>query len=392
MTELTQIVHDVAHLATGGESAPVQRVALCAASTLALCNGNPQCNIDDVLDQALPSCAGDEQELDALRRHSRSVASGLMAMFPFGDDPADFETRAGHAVDAVAELACVAWSTTDDRTTPSSTRCDDADLLSEDPASTDHDHRNPRLLMRSVRVVHAFLHHDPTAVALEATHAVIDALVFLQAPNPGGPASADQLETRRDQSRALRLVGGLLTYASTYETRDGQTTADVIAQGHDERRQILESLSSEFTSRDQRDGDWIVSFGGSLRLNGGVRFFNPDGPDAGTTFWGPASLVLGMALDYAHEPVGFHLELGAFDLGQYLSFGDSVTLRTPSPAAAISPSITLGISFGLEVPFFLGATFGGSPFQPEVNGTDGGHRVLYVGGVAGFYVPLFDLN
>jgi hypothetical protein len=392
--DLTTIVHQLTSPLGDGTTAlegttPMQRVGLCAAATVALCNARRTTDLDACLDQALPFCQLSETATSQsrLRSHARSVAGHLWAMLhqniATGTPRPDVPARIAHALDASVELACVQWTTATGNETPSATVCEDAALFSTPREAVAVTARGPRMLMRGARVLHAFLEDDSTDAAFEASELVMDVLVF---------QFADSIPTdrRRPFARALRLLGGLLTYAETY--REVADDSD-LAAGHEERRQILESLSAEFTNRNERRGDWIVSLGGSLRLNAGARFHNPEGTDIGAAFWGPASLVLGFGVDLVPNPVGLHLEVGLFDLGQYLDFGDGVTLRTPSPAAAVSPSLTIAISFlGPQVPLFLGVTFGASPFPAEQTASDPGRRVLYLGGVAGFYVPLFDLN
>ncbi|GAB4206840.1 MAG: hypothetical protein OHK0013_23840 [Sandaracinaceae bacterium] len=281
-------------------------------------------------------------------------------------------TRA--AVDLVREVVCAALS-------PScgEDACDTAALLTAPRQSTPEASRDARVFLRAVRALHALLDGNTTAAALAVAEATLDRVAFGSSLDPNA---------QRRLARALRLFGGLVTYASTYAASDAQSTQGQSAGTTDaQRRQILETLSAEMTDRSERRGDWIVSVGGSLRLAAGARFAGVDG-DA---FWGPASLVLGFGLDLVpDDDVGLHVELGFFDLGQYLDFGAERRLATPSPAAALSPSLTVSMSFlGPQVPLFVGATLGVRPFAPEDEAFRG---VLYLGGVAGAYVPLFDLN
>lgn len=376
---------------------PVQRVMGCALTAVALCGVSSTCNIDAMIDTRAGSvCSGGDDAPEVLRRRARSVASHIWHAFHLsattatGTDRADVVGRSGHAMDAATELACLALTpatAADPLTeTPDVTTCEEPSLLTTERSRVTASHqRIARLLVRGTRVIRAFLENDPTDAAFEAAEAILDFVVFEWHEDDEGE--------RREFARALRLVGGLLTFASTY--RDVESDED-IATGHDERRRILESLSAEFTNRTERRGDWIVSLGGSLRLNGGVRFHSPNvagDMQPGTSFWGPGSLVLGFGLDFVNPDIGFHAELGLFDLGGYLDFDDTLTLRTPSPAAVISPSLTAALSFaGPQVPFIVGVTFGASPFPSENETSDNARRILYFGGVLGFYVPLFDLN
>ncbi|HEU4536027.1 MAG TPA: hypothetical protein VFS00_18005, partial [Polyangiaceae bacterium] len=186
----------------------------------------------------------------------------------------------------------------------------------------------------------------------------------------------------RPTKRALRLAGALLQYTRTYADRklDG-------AGAREQRARLLEDLADEMSNRNERDGDAIWSLGGSLRLVGGARF----GVDSDrTALYGPVGLPLGLGFQtVAESGFGLHLELSAFDLGQYVSFEEGGAVRRPELADALAPSLTLGAAFGKGVPFIIGPTVG---YSPQFAFSDGRRGALNFGLAFGVYVPLLDLN
>lgn len=188
--------------------------------------------------------------------------------------------------------------------------------------------------------------------------------------------------------RIFSLLGGLLNYAATYypKSQDGASTPP--ADAHEQRTKILESLTETMTDRTGRDGDTIWSLGGALRGAAGVRL-----ADGHKAFYGPVSLPLGAHLTHiAESGPGFHLQLDALDLGEYLAFDKEVKVATPKAANVLSPSLTIGLAWGRSMPFVLGLTGGYSPqvvLDPDQPNTKGS---INVGVTAGIQVPLFDLN
>jgi hypothetical protein len=188
-------------------------------------------------------------------------------------------------------------------------------------------------------------------------------------------------EYRELDSRALRFIAALLDYAATYTDDAGAKEA------HERRTKVLESLTREMTDRTGRQGDTIVSFGGSLRLTGGTRFRGSD-----HTLFGPLGLPLGFGLQ-SYRPkggAGWHLELGILDLGQYVAFQKGGEVQEPKLADALAPSLSVGRFWGQELPWFVAATAG---YSPHYRFEDTSRRGAWFVGVAfGIYVPLFDLN
>ncbi len=213
-------------------------------------------------------------------------------------------------------------------------------------------------------------------------------------------AAADETKARK---RAMRLLGGIVQYADTFQP--GGTSADSGTQEarHEQRTKILESLTADMTERTGRDGDWIVSMGGSLAVVGGARLGGGKG-----VFNGPLSLSLGLGLQNVPEtsPIGWHFEFGVLDLAQYLSLQSEpdssdtaagarkIVVREPKVQDALSPSFKLGFHWGREVPVYLAGAVGYAPFYQFVrdDGTKTASGAVTIGLALGGYVPLLDLN
>jgi hypothetical protein len=184
--------------------------------------------------------------------------------------------------------------------------------------------------------------------------------------------------------RAFLLLGSLVQFAATFANQTGQTAQQL----QDQRTKILESLTEDMTDRTARDGDWIASFGGSLRLVGGARLGG-----ANPAWLGPLSLPIGLGVDCVSQKSapGVHFEFGIVDLGEYLSYDNSLTVKTPKWNDAIAPSITIAAAWGKSIPFILGAT---ASYSPSFTLTDAKDTkgTFNVGVTAGMYVPFIDMN
>jgi hypothetical protein len=212
--------------------------------------------------------------------------------------------------------------------------------------------------------------------------AIVDALVHL-----------NQTLASQESKRVFALIGGLLDYASTYTSpAKGATDSSL----HDQRTKILESLTQDMTDRTGREGDVVVSLGGSLRFVGGTRIGITT---KSASFFGPVSLPLGLAITQIPRSsgchCGFHMEIDAFDLGQYLSWDNQTSgphVATPTVQDAIAPSITLGVAVGPTMPFVFGVTAGYSPsFAPDTT-MSSAKGTFNIGAIAGVHVPLLDAN
>jgi hypothetical protein len=189
---------------------------------------------------------------------------------------------------------------------------------------------------------------------------------------------------QKTNQRAFLLLGSLVQYAATFAETSGATAQQL----HDQRTQILESLTQDMTDRTARDGDSIFSFGGSLRLVGGARLGG-----APPALLGPLSLPIGIGFDQVSSGngAGLHLEFGIFDLGQYIAYDNKATVNTPKVADAVAPSFTIAAGWGKSIPVILGATASYSPTF-ALSPTKDTKGTLNVGLTLGMYVPLIDMN
>jgi hypothetical protein len=187
-------------------------------------------------------------------------------------------------------------------------------------------------------------------------------------------------EDKPDLRRGLQLAAAILQYADTYVVAD--PTSD---KAHESRVKLLQSITQEMTDRTGRSGDPIWSLGGALRVLAGARV----GSDV--AFYGPIQLPLGFGYDGPQKDgCGFHLDVGLFDLGQYVSFNNSASVRTPEVAEALAPSLTLGAAWGKSFPLTFGVTVS---YSPHFQFKDQGARGSFNAGLSlGMYVPLIDLN
>jgi len=232
------------------------------------------------------------------------------------------------------------------------------------------------------------LKNIPTTAWLSFAQPIVDAALERDS-NALVAAIAQALEVfsdakyQQDHRRAFLLIGSLVQYAATYA---GQTTANA-QQLQDQRTKILESLTEAMTDRSAREGDNIWSFGGSLRVVGGVRVGG-----ANPAVLSPLSLPLGFGFDHVGgDTASIHLEFSPVDLGQYIAYDNKTEVKTPKVADAVSPSVTIAAGWGRSMPLILGATFGYSPsFRLDPNKDTRG--TFNLGATLGIYVPLIDMN
>jgi hypothetical protein len=184
-------------------------------------------------------------------------------------------------------------------------------------------------------------------------------------------------------SRYFKLLAAIGQYAMTYRSSTGLDGPKDLAAS---RKQIVETLLKETTNRTERHG-WVLSIGGSLGAGAMYRHAIGDS----TSGWsGPFVLPIGLGLQwYPHAAdIGFHAQLGVFDLGQYVTYEDNhdVTVGKPDAKAALAPSVALGVWFGSRAtPLFIGPYGGIAPFV-----LSSGKSEYFIGGMLGAYVPIFD--
>lgn len=312
-----------------------------------------QCPIGDYVRRAASEASVEDP---AVLARAHELARHLLdAMTLQNDGAGAWRERASSAAAAAFVAACLGIDTS-----PELRGCPPSTELGPAPTALE------RLALARF-LTNAALDGDPNALIVASVAAV-------EAASRG---AAD-----RKTRRALRLIGGLLQYTGTYADRklDGATARE-------RRVRLLEDLSAEMTNRSERGGDAIWSLGGSLRLAGGARF----GVDSNrTALYGPLSLPLGLGFQTVAEGgFGLHLEVSAFDLGQYVAFEEGGSVRKPELVDAIAPSFTLGAAFGKNVPFVIGPTVG---YSPQFTFSDGKRGSINFGLALGLYVPLLDLN
>lgn len=202
--------------------------------------------------------------------------------------------------------------------------------------------------------------------------------------------------------RALRIVASLLQYAETYTSgsSSGASEADKaksVQAMHERRTKILESLTQDMTSREGRNGDWIVGLGGTLRVTGGARFGLGEAKSH-YSYLGPLGLQLGLGVQKVNQTNdgGLLLELNVLDLGQYLSFTEGGEVETPEFQYAFSPTLAVGYFWGTDVPVVLSAHVGITPYFVFAEADDSTEEVagfsFNLGASLGMYVPLLDFN
>jgi hypothetical protein len=199
--------------------------------------------------------------------------------------------------------------------------------------------------------------------------------------------AADE-ETRTEKRSALRLMTGLLTYAASYAEKTEDASGD---DKHVERTKILESLTKDMTDRNGRGGDCILSIAGALRAEGGLRVATRT---EASTFYGPIGLPLGIAFDVvpeASDAWGFHMQLDAVNLGNYLALDNGPKVKEPNLGDAFAPGLTVGAAYGQDLPVVVGAFFSYTP-QFELDSETDKHGSLNFGATVGIHVPLIDMN
>jgi hypothetical protein len=204
---------------------------------------------------------------------------------------------------------------------------------------------------------------------------------------------ANAAEEKYDKRSALRMLAALLDYAATYAPDpNGNADDQLAASRHEQRTKILESLTEDMSDRTGREGDDVFSLGGALRLYGGIRIGTQT---KATRFQGPISLPLGVA--YTHVPKrenawGFHVQLNAVDLGNYLALQEGPEVKKPELGDAFAPGISIGAGYGPTLPFVLTVDASYTP-QYKIDPDKPDERGSFNVGLAmGVHVPLLDLN
>lgn len=197
---------------------------------------------------------------------------------------------------------------------------------------------------------------------------------------------AENEDKRKKIVRAIRLFAALTGYAGTYASADdGQEGATK----HEQRTKILESLTNDLSNRLERQGDWVASLGGSLRVAGGARFATTSNDVAVLS---PISLPLGLAVTRLTDGgPGFHLQVDVVELGNYVSLTKGPEVKEPEVEDALALGASVGLAWGTSDPLVLTASASYAPFV-GVNKDSDDKGVLSVSLNFGVHVPLLDLN
>lgn len=205
----------------------------------------------------------------------------------------------------------------------------------------------------------------------------------------------------------LRLLGAVAAYARV-DTRDLDA-----AEARQARKEALESLIDEATSRHNRGGDWVVSVGSTVGYSfGALQTYAPspslttlDDAEKNWEFNSGLRIPLGVHVQKLPSKacaVGFHSGLWLADLGHFLrddAGGKEETVRWDD---FVGIGAQVGFLFGTPTASFvlaLEASWSPGLYQRtyELTGTgeiETGARsgALQLGAIIGFYVPFFDLN
>ncbi|MFN0249378.1 MAG: hypothetical protein ACKV2T_21005 [Kofleriaceae bacterium] len=361
---LADQIYDEVYCDLGDYHAVLSTVALAFAACTAQ---GGSCSIMQKVDEIDGTCADGERMTDDQRAHARSIAGHVWdaATLDKGTSGADRPARLIAALEASFDIACMYASP---RLGPYA--CSIAPEASD--AIT-----HPEKIAVARDVILAAARRDGAALAASFVRGLVR---ITAAP-----------KEEAAYSRGMRVLSTIAAYAATYT---GDATDE---EAHAGRTELLESLTKDMTVRTARGGDTIWSVGGSLRAVIGGRIGRSNGDKTGdTTIWTPLSVPLGFGIDSLWEERGeqrgFHVEIGILDLGQYLSWEEGPELAEPEIADAFSPSLTVAVAWGWEIPIIAGFSAGYTPafdFGSQGNGKRGAFNV---GFVIGAYVPLFDFN
>jgi hypothetical protein len=235
-------------------------------------------------------------------------------------------------------------------------------------------------------------------------HELIDGLLaadWVRSMHGAIELAAGACDGRADCKQRLEMFGSLMVgfgrYAASYDMKD-QAAASTA------RKDAIKDLISRLTNRAERRSGVVFSLGGSLGLVGGVRTEASGEALRGVVVASPLHLGLGLGVDSYHghsgaaRDFGFHGELTAFDLGQYVVFeNSSFDVKKPDVKAALSPGLKLGWRFALrQTPMFLAGFAAFTPFVRHVADTaaltDDGTMTFTLGGMLGVYIPFIDFN
>ncbi len=294
------------------------------------------------------------------------------------------------------------------------------------------------------RLVLAGIEDDLAGVAKEATSLVSNTIRLAThdtqcTPTPAAGAGDDRVTCANEMGKISRSMDRVLPWITTLiahaeqikDERNGDLTEEELEKNVEARTKALEELIDSSTRRKQRGGDWVVSIGAGvgLRLSGNLPQGWRPGADRPNTIplqpvstvagdrtgivQTPLTLPIGFAVQYLadnrfHGPrkayggklieqlrqsgsvedqrigLGFHAQLSAVDVGQYVIAGEEI--RGVTWNEFLMAGAQLGLIVGTPRDTFVIAT--DYRFAPAV-GTRGAHQI---GLALTYYVPFFDFN
>ncbi len=371
-----------------------QRIMATVGVAFAACQASnaDQCSIMDVVHKFDAKCESTKRLDPARLAYAQSIAGHLWdAVTLIKNSASDHEKRLVAGIEGSFEIGCM-YAVNDDNFETKIAAA--ATTTTEAPSLSTVPYRCEILDAANLRA-QPLTSSEALAIARD--------LMLAGAQRDGTALAAVAARTitrltskEDDKKKGVRLLSTITAYAATYGGNGDPKDA------HDRRTALLESLTKDMTERTDRDGDKITSLGGSLRIVAAWRIGRKrrEAGDANNTFHddaaaAPLALPLGFAVDRVETSKhwGRHLEVGILDLGQYLSLNKDWKLAEPDVIQAFSPSITYGVSWGKELPCFLGATAGYTPgFDFDENNDKDKKGAWHIGATFGIYVPLFDFN
>ncbi|MBN2530094.1 MAG: hypothetical protein JXR76_27130 [Deltaproteobacteria bacterium] len=204
--------------------------------------------------------------------------------------------------------------------------------------------------------------------------------------NTANSGEAIKLKILRQQN-AIKLLASLVVLA----TSDNETATKNTSKSAILLKAVINNQKKRSVRYSQDDGHMVI-------ISVGSSMFSSLG--GGTDFWlEPLSLTIGLSADlHIKNSFGLHLELTPFDLGGYLMMNpkDGKESLDPSPYDFVKPAATLGFSHVFpesDLMVIWGITGGIGWENLGGSGSDSGDSAdmkWYIGGVLGFYLPIWD--
>lgn len=239
------------------------------------------------------------------------------------------------------------------------------------------------------------------AIDGEAHRALIGAAAIIEraigeASSPSNDGAAWSEE--RAALLSLTRIAGAVTAYATSAARDGKGEgkgdAEALAAQREARRRAMESLLDGVGDRRGKGGKFVISLGASLGFMTGGEYVRETTAPRGLV--PSVSLPLGIALQKLPRPdapssgwlarhAGFHLQLSAIDLGQFLAV-EGKGLAKPRPDSFFTGAVEVGLLLG--TPSYAVVIGADARYAPSLYGKG----AVRFGAFVGFYVPFFDFD